>query len=59
MKVRFVDPPGGWKHGFPKQAPEDIKDFRQWLLDQGYPEKDVDFAVKYCRVWYEEVKSDS
>lgn len=56
VKIKIVDPPSGWKYGFPKQAPEDVADFRQWLLDQGYPEKDVDFAMKYCRVWYEEVE---
>ena len=54
MKVKVVDPPNGWRYGFPKECPEDVQDFRQWLLDNGYPEKDVDFACKYYRHWYRE-----
>lgn len=48
----IYDPPSGWKYGFPKEVPEDIKDFKQWLIDSGYPEKDIDFAMKYGRSWY-------
>lgn len=50
----MIDPPSGWKYGFPKQLPENVKDLRQWLIDEGYPEKDVDFAVQYCRFWEQE-----
>jgi hypothetical protein len=47
----MIDPPSGWKYGFPKELPDDIKDFKQWLIDNGYPESEVDFAMKYCRMW--------
>jgi uncharacterized protein YdaT len=50
----MCDPPSGWKYNFPKELPEGIIDFRQWLIDEGYPEKDVDFAMKHCRMWFEE-----
>ena len=47
----MIDPPSGWMYGFPKELPDGVKDLRKWLVDNGYPEKDVDFAVKYCRYW--------
>jgi len=51
MKVKYVDPPSGWKYGFPKILPDDVTDFRAWLIKEGYPEKDVDFAMRYIRTW--------
>ena len=58
-KVTIYDPPSGWKYGFPKKVPESVLkgkngEFRQWLLDEGYPEKDIDFALIYGRRWQEE-----
>ena len=50
----MIDPPSGWKYGFPKELPKDVKDLRQWFIDNGYPEKDVDFAMSYCRMWEQE-----
>ena len=50
---RMVDPPEGWKYGFPKESPDYGVDLRAWLVKQGYPEKDVDFAVKHTRIWLE------
>jgi hypothetical protein len=38
---------------FPKEMPNDVKDFRTWLIDNQYPEADVDFAINYCRMWEE------
>lgn len=51
-----IDPPSGWKYGFPKAVEESkwhSKDFniREWLLAGGYPATDVDFAMQYLRVW--------
>jgi hypothetical protein len=51
MMKKMIDPPSGWKYGFPKELPDDIKDFKQWLIDNGYPESEVDFAMKHCRMW--------
>ena len=53
-KVRVVDPPSGWMYGFPKEVPSGITDFRQWLIDEGYPESEVDFGMKYTRQWWVE-----
>jgi len=47
----MIDPPSGWKYGFPKVIPEDMTDLRQWFIDSGYPESEVDFAMKHCRQW--------
>lgn len=55
--MRIIDPPSGWRYGFPKPMPEDVKgaeSLKEWLLEQGYPEKDLDLAVKYSRLWWED-----
>lgn len=64
MKLVY-DPPKGWAYGFPKEVPEEVLNtpkgsgaFRQWILDEGYPEEDVDFAMKYGRSWYEETEDE-
>lgn len=56
----MVDPPSGWKYGFPKTYDE-TKDgpFEQFLLNSGYPKKDVDFAMQYIRCWEEEIEDDA
>lgn len=43
-KVIYVDPPGGWLYGFPKELPLEYYkdknfDLYKWLYEQGYPEK--------------------
>lgn len=54
-KVRklIIDPPEGWKYGFPKEIPEDAG-VRDFLIENGYPEKLLDLAMKYSRFIYEE-----
>lgn len=61
MKTNMmVDPPTGWKYGFPKLYNEEKDgDFRQFLLNSGYPEKDVDFAMQYIRCWEPESENDN
>jgi hypothetical protein len=42
-KVHYVDPPEGWRYGFPK--PYDRKanpDFYAWLVKEGYPQSMID-----------------
>lgn len=53
MKKTMIDPPSGWKYGFPKVLPPDVKDTTQWLLDNGYPQHEIDKCGKhfYCRYW--------
>ena len=53
-KILMIDPPSGWKYGFPKPAPKDHhKDevLSAWLLEQGYPEALLSVALNYSRYW--------
>jgi hypothetical protein len=55
-----IDPPSGWKYGFPKVIPEDRrKDSLKWLVEQGYPQELINEYGKYffCRYW-EDPKND-
>lgn len=54
----IIDPPGGWKYGFPKPVPEKVHAavnykiaLRKWLIECGYPEKDIPLALKHSRYW--------
>lgn len=50
----IIDPPSGWKYGFPKPIPEDRKsDVLVWLVEQGYPQSEIDDLGDYfyCRYW--------
>jgi len=50
----IIDPPSGWKYGFPKPIPEDrLKDQDVWLVEQGYPQSEIDALGEhfYCRYW--------
>ena len=53
--VTYIDPPKGWAYHFPKALPNPRpEDIRSWLIENGYPERDVDFALQHCRMWEEE-----
>jgi hypothetical protein len=59
MKVTMIDPPSGWKYGFPKAIPKQFdtwEEQRAWLVSEGYPEKQIDSMGDYfyCRYWEEE-----
>lgn len=56
-RVQIMDPPSGWKYGFPKELPDDMS-YEQLLRDSGYPEKDLHLAFKYSRQWFEEVDDE-
>jgi hypothetical protein len=51
----FIDPPSGWKYGFPKALPDGVLDHRKWMIENGYPEKLIDELGDYfyCRYWME------
>lgn len=57
--VTLIDPPSGWKYGFPKILPEDIedKDIMKWLMENGYPEWEIKSCGNhfYCRYWNREL----
>lgn len=54
----MVDPPEGWRYGFPKECPRITpEELRDWFIANDYPAKDVDFAMNYLRFW--EVEDES
>lgn len=59
--MTIIDPPGGWRYGFPKPIPEDRKnDTTVWLVEQGYPQKLIDEYGEFfmCRYWEEPDQED-
>jgi len=53
-KRTMIDPPSGWKYGFPKVLPDAQKNRTlEWLVENGYPQKEIDACGKYfrCRYW--------
>lgn len=54
MKKLYVDPPSGWRYGFPKKCPSPyhIKS-KRWFIDQGYPLWLIEQGMlKHVRFWY-------
>jgi len=59
MTTRYIDPPEGWRYGFPKVLPNDWQDHYEtlhaWMLANGYPEELLaGTSHRYCRFWEEE-----
>ena len=52
MSQLWVDPPSGWKYGFPKiwNGEGNMTD---WLIENGYPQKEIDSCGDYffVRQW--------
>lgn len=51
-----VDPPEGWRFGFPKPCPEYFSegfDFDEWIVAQGYPRELMERYGDHftCRTW--------
>lgn len=57
-QVTMIDPPAGWKYGFPKAIPAGVDDVHGWLVSEGYPQKMIDELGDYffTRSWIEEVE---
>jgi hypothetical protein len=52
MNKLWIDPPSGWRYDFPKiWDSQEHPDLEKWLVSSGYPEHEVEFAMKYCRQW--------
>ena len=51
----MIDPPSGWKYGFPKAKPDDATDTIAWLLSEGYPQSEIDKmgSSLFIRTWEE------
>jgi hypothetical protein len=57
--VLMIDPPSGWKYGFPMPVPDPRpENMMDWLVEQGYPQKEIDACGQYfyCRYWETETK---
>ena len=57
----YVDPPDGWRFGFPKAVPQDREaDLLNWIVEQGYPKPMIDwYGDKFpLRCWREEEKDN-
>lgn len=55
--VTFIDPPSGWRYGFPRALPNPApENVIEWLISNGYPKKEVDKLGDsfYCRYWSDE-----
>lgn len=56
MNKLWIDPPSGWRYGFPKiWDPNTEPDIKVWLIASGYPQSEVDFALQYYRQWLVDV----
>ena len=41
--VIMIDPPSGWRYGFPKRIPEsEFHRAEEWMVEHGYPQSEVD-----------------
>ena len=57
MKQMMVDPPDGWRYGFPKLW-DGEENLIMFLIKNGYPDQQVRFALKYMRMWPAEDDSE-
>ena len=48
----IVDPPSGWKYGFPMELKEGVS-YEDLLRENGYPEEMMELAMKWSRFWEE------
>lgn len=53
--ITYIDPPQGWLYDFPKQFPDGVTDVKAWLIEQGYPQEQIDNMGNsfVCRYWQE------
>lgn len=49
----MIDPPSGWKYGFPKEWTGNTK---RMLKSANYPSVDIDWASQHCRFWTETIE---
>ena len=58
MNTRLmIDPPEGWRYGFPKPIPREHQHRTlEWLVEAGYPKELITERGFVCRYW--EAKDD-
>ena len=57
MKEMMIDPPSGWRYGFPRIFPSEARGRTlEWLVANGYPQREIDNMGDhfYCRYWEQE-----
>lgn len=58
--MRLIDPPDGWRYGFPKPFnPAPGQHIDDWLLESGYPQSEIDLWEGRgvpCRVWEDDLR---
>jgi len=60
-RVTMIDPPSGWRYGFPMPYVDENgnkpSDMKQWLLDAGYPQSEIDSlgGKLYARFWEQDI----
>ena len=65
LKVLMIDPPEGWKYGFPKPVPEEYHtlgddfDLKRWLVNEGYPQQLTTWRWFRCRFWEKDLDDAS
>lgn len=56
----IVDPPSGWRYGFPCEwDKKNFPDYEDFLRSKGYPEDLMNIAMSASFMWIEEIKDDS
>lgn len=52
MKKYWVDPPSGWKYGFPKIW-DGKGNVDEWMISNGYPKEIIESMGNsfYCKMW--------
>lgn len=47
----MIDPPNGWRYGFPKEyTPRENQTANEWLVECGYPQEAIDEMGEYFYV---------
>jgi len=61
VRVLMIDPPSGWRYGFPKILPKEHRHrSMEWMVEQGYPQAEIDHLGKnfYCRYWEDDIEEE-
>ncbi len=59
--IMMIDPPSGWRYGFPKPLTKEANGRTlEWLVDNGYPQKLIDQMGDhfYCRYYEQKVETN-
>lgn len=61
-KYLWIDPPEGWRYGFPKGLPEGFAgtddEIRKFLFENGYPSGQIELALRRSRMGFEYIYED-